>query len=171
MRLVFVCVWSLLCPEGVFDAVQSLAVALGLRSMPASVVAARRPSCSAACGILVSHQGIEPGCLALPGRFLTIGLPGKSLPCSFYICMYIHTYNMKIYVLYVSSCWVLHVKWVYNTLHLYSPLLIIAGFGTMFVCGWFPTLTVCELLPVSFPICSFLVSNCVSLVSNLYFSA
>ena len=32
-------------------------------------------------------------------------------------------------------------------------------------------LTVCLPLPVSFPICSFLVSNCVSLVSNLYFSA
>ena len=67
----FVCVWSLLCQEGSLGCgTKSLVVALRLlRSMQASIVAARRLSCSAACGILVSHQGIEPECLALPGRF------------------------------------------------------------------------------------------------------
>ena len=155
LHVIFVVSWRL-----VWCGAKSLVVALGLGSMQASVVAARRLSCSAACGILVCHQGIEPECLALPGRFLTTGLPGKSLPWGFYICIYVNTYNIKIYFLYVLNCWFLHVTCVSNSLHLYSPLLIIAGFDTIFVCGWFPALTVCELLPVSFPICNFLVSSC-----------
>ena len=43
----------------------------------ASVVAAL--SCSEACGILVPWPGIEPASLALKGRFLTTGPPGKLL--------------------------------------------------------------------------------------------
>ena len=86
LRVIFVVSWRL-----VWCGAKSLVV-LGLRSMQASIVAARRLSCSAACRILVSHQGIKPECLALPGRFLTTGLPGKSLPWGFYICIYIYTY-------------------------------------------------------------------------------
>ena len=154
LRVIFVVSWRL-----VWCGAKSLVVVLGLRSMQASIVAARRLSCSAACSILVSHQGIEPECLALPGRFLTTGLPGKSLPWGFYICIYIHTYNIKIYILYVLNCWVLHATCVSSGLHLQSPLLIIAGFDTVFV--WVISYwTVCELLPVSFPICNFLVSSC-----------
>ena len=44
-----------------------------------SVVAARRLSCPAACGILVPQPGIEPAFPALEGGFLTTGPPGKSL--------------------------------------------------------------------------------------------
>ena len=36
-------------------------------------------SCPAACGILVPHPGLESIVLALEGRLLTPGLPGKSL--------------------------------------------------------------------------------------------
>ena len=36
-----------------------------------------------ACGILVPFPGIEPTPLALEGKVLTTGLPGKSLPRAF----------------------------------------------------------------------------------------
>ena len=38
---------------------------------------------SKACEMLVAQSGIEPMSLALQGRFLTTGLPGKSLHCMF----------------------------------------------------------------------------------------
>ena len=49
-----------------------------------SVVVAHGLSCPAACGILVSRQGIEPASPTLEGGFLTTGPPGKS-PCCFII--------------------------------------------------------------------------------------
>ena len=39
----------------------------------------RRLSCPVAYGILVPGTGIEPTSLALEGRFLTTGPPGRSL--------------------------------------------------------------------------------------------
>ena len=36
----------------------------------------------------------------------------------------------------------------------------VAGFDIIFVCGWFPTFTVCLPLPVSFSILNFPVSSC-----------
>ena len=45
----------------------------------ASIVVLRGLSCSKAHGILVPWPGIEPMSPALQGRFLTTGLPGKSL--------------------------------------------------------------------------------------------
>ena len=45
------------------------------------LVVARRPSCPVACGTLVPRPGIEPMFLALEGRFLTTGPPGKCSPC------------------------------------------------------------------------------------------
>ena len=44
-----------------------------------SVVTAHRLSYPQACGILVPHPGTEPTSPAFEGRFLTPGLPGKSL--------------------------------------------------------------------------------------------
>ena len=44
-----------------------------------SIVAAPGFSCSKACEILIPQPGIEPMFPALQGRFLTTGLPGKSL--------------------------------------------------------------------------------------------
>ena len=46
----------------------------------ASLVAVHGRSCPMACGILVTQPGIEPASLALEGRFLTTGPPGKSFP-------------------------------------------------------------------------------------------
>ena len=43
------------------------------------LVVARRLSCPVACGTLVPRPGIEAMSLALEGRFLTTGPPGKSL--------------------------------------------------------------------------------------------
>ena len=43
-----------------------------------SLVAVRRLSFPAACGILVPRPVIEPASSALEGGFLTTGLPGKS---------------------------------------------------------------------------------------------
>ena len=51
----------------------------------ASVVAVLGLSCSAACGILVPHPGIKFESLALQGKFLTTGPPGKSLHMTFSI--------------------------------------------------------------------------------------
>ena len=45
-----------------------------------SVVVVHGLSCSLAHGILVPRLGIEPASLALEGRFLTTGPPGKSFP-------------------------------------------------------------------------------------------
>ena len=44
-----------------------------------SIVAARGLRYSVACGIIVPQPGIEPRSPASQGRFLTTGLPGKSL--------------------------------------------------------------------------------------------
>ena len=44
-----------------------------------SVVTAHRLSYPQACGILGPHPGTEPTSPAFEGRFLTPGLPGKSL--------------------------------------------------------------------------------------------
>ena len=56
-------------------------VVLGLYcSTWASLVAAHRLSCPAACRILVPCPGIEPASPALEGRFFTTAPPGKSLP-------------------------------------------------------------------------------------------
>ena len=44
-----------------------------------SVVAPHRLSCSMTCGILVLQPGFKPTILALGGRFLITGPPGKSL--------------------------------------------------------------------------------------------
>ena len=49
------------------------AVAHGLQSVQASIIAARGPSCSVACWILVTQPGIEPAFSVLQGRFLTTG--------------------------------------------------------------------------------------------------
>ena len=57
----------------------SLAVARGLQSTRALVVARGGLSCSEACGILVPLPGIKPMSPALEGGCLTIGPPGKSL--------------------------------------------------------------------------------------------
>ena len=57
----------------------SLAVARGLQSTWALVVARGGLSCSEACGILVPLPGIKPVFPALEGGCLTIGPPGKSL--------------------------------------------------------------------------------------------
>ena len=43
-----------------------------------SVVAVRRLSCPAGCGILVPRPGMEPASPVLEGGFLTTGPPGKS---------------------------------------------------------------------------------------------
>ena len=43
-----------------------------------SVVAVHSLSCPEECGILVPQPGTEPPPLALEGRFLTPGPPGKS---------------------------------------------------------------------------------------------
>ena len=43
-------------------------------------VVARRLSCPVACGTLVPRPGMEPMFLALEGRFLTTGPPGKCSP-------------------------------------------------------------------------------------------
>ena len=45
----------------------------------ASLVLMLELRCPMACGILVPQPGIEPVFPVLKGRFLTIGLPGKSL--------------------------------------------------------------------------------------------
>ena len=45
----------------------------------------RRPSCSAACGILVPRPGIKPTSPALPGGFLTTAPIGKSLCLLLYL--------------------------------------------------------------------------------------
>ena len=56
-------------------------VVLGLYcSTWASLAAAHRLSCPAACRILVPRPGIEPASPALEGRFFTTAPPGKSLP-------------------------------------------------------------------------------------------
>ena len=47
-----------------------------------------------------------------------------------------------------------------NIPHLYFPLLRIAGFDGMFLCGSFPTFTLCLLPLVSFPFHNFLDSSC-----------
>ena len=44
-----------------------------------SVVVAQGLSCSAVCEILVPQPGIKPKSPELQGKFLTTGLPGKSL--------------------------------------------------------------------------------------------
>ena len=41
-------------------------------------VVAHRLSCPGACGILLPSPGTEPSSVALQGRFLTSGPPGKS---------------------------------------------------------------------------------------------
>ena len=56
----------------------------GLQSAWASVVAAFRLSCFAACGILVLRPGIKPASLALQGGFYTTGPPGKSQDWEFH---------------------------------------------------------------------------------------
>ena len=43
-----------------------------------TLAAVRGLSCSAACGTLVPHPGIEPASLALQGRFFMAEPPGKS---------------------------------------------------------------------------------------------
>ena len=57
----------------------------------------------------------------------------------------------------VLSCWSFNFKCISNILRLCSPLLTIAGFDIIFMCGWFPNFTVCLPLLVSFPIRNFLV--------------
>ena len=59
----------------------------------------------------------------------------------------------------VLCCWSLSFKCNSHFLHLYSPLLMAAGFNIIFVCGWFPTVTLCFPLPVRFSTCDFLVSS------------
>ena len=44
-------------------------------------------SCPMACGILVPWSGIKPASLALQGRFLTTGPPGKSLDSQHFLCI------------------------------------------------------------------------------------
>ena len=39
--------------------------------------------CPAACGVLIPRPGIKPASLALKGRFLTTGPPGKSWAITF----------------------------------------------------------------------------------------
>ena len=64
-----------------------LVVALGVFTVTSSIfcysvwtlVVASRFSCPKACGILVSHPGIEPVSPELEDGFITTGLPGKSL--------------------------------------------------------------------------------------------
>ena len=62
-----------------------------------SVVMAHGLSCPAACGILVPRPGIEHVSLALAGRFLATGPPGKSLVLVFklHICVTLKNYNEK----------------------------------------------------------------------------
>jgi len=57
-----------------FDCTGSLLQHLGITSL----VVAWGFSCPKVCGILVPWPGIEPVSLALEGRFLTTGPPGKS---------------------------------------------------------------------------------------------
>ena len=45
------------------------------------------------CGILVSWPGTKPGSLALEGRFLTTGLPGKSQVGIYFNINSIHTHS------------------------------------------------------------------------------
>ena len=59
----------------------------------------------------------------------------------------------------VLSCWSLNCKYISRIPHSYS-LLMIACFGILFMCGWFPTFTICLLFLVSLPFCNFLVSSC-----------
>ena len=63
----------------------SLVVTLGLHQLQQadSLVAVRRLSCSAICGILVPKQGFEPASPALQGRFLTPGLLREAPPFCF----------------------------------------------------------------------------------------
>ena len=57
-----------------------------------------------------------------------------------------------------------HFKCISNILH--YPLLTIASFNIILVCGLFPTFTVCLHLTVKFSICNFLVSVCDLFFSN-----
>ena len=113
-------------------------------------------------------------------RILTTGLPGKSLSLFFVLTLakdlsilfiffknqllvslifsfwYSSLYMYKI----VISCWSLNCHCISNILHLYSPHDHIAGLDIIFVCGWFPTFTLCLPLPMNFPMCHFLVCSC-----------
>ena len=55
-----------------------VALGLGWQKLTGSVSVLLRLSCSAACGILLPHPGIEPMSPALQGRFLTTGPQEKS---------------------------------------------------------------------------------------------
>ena len=68
----------------------------------ALLVAARRISCSMACGILVPLPGIKPAPPALDGRFLTTGPPGTSPDMKFSSVIDLHVLfltNLQI------TCW------------------------------------------------------------------
>ena len=45
------------------------------------------------------------------------------------VCVYIYTHKI------VLNCWFLNIKCLPNSLHSLSPLLMIAGFDIIFVCG------------------------------------
>jgi len=53
----------------------------------------------------------------------------------------------------------IYFQCVSNILHFYSTFLTIAGFDTTSMYGWFLTFTIWLHLPVSFPICNFLVCS------------
>ena len=59
---------------------------------------------------------------------------GLHLPWSFDIGVYMYT---RLFL----SFWSLNCKCISGILHLYPPLLMISGFGSIFVCGWLPTFT------------------------------
>ena len=57
----------------------------------------------------------------------------------------------------VLNYWSFNFQSIYYSLHLYSCLLMIIGFGIIFLCWWFPTFTVYLPLLASLPICNFFV--------------
>ena len=69
MKIILVCA---LISDSVNN-IYTLSVDLG-----GSVVAARRPSCSKACGILVLQPGVESVSPALAGGFFTTEPPGEA---------------------------------------------------------------------------------------------
>ena len=73
--------WNLPCvTRGLVGCTRTLVVAYRLQSTWVEVLGL---SCPALCGILVLWPEIEHMSLALQGRFLTTGPPGKSLMCLF----------------------------------------------------------------------------------------
>ena len=61
--------------------------------------------------------------------------------CWFAVTMKFRYRSLCIYKI-VLSCWSLNCKCLSTILLLYTPLLMISGFVSIFVCGWFPIFSI-----------------------------